>query len=108
MINITGSVLTEPRALLHALRHYALQAEIILVDFNLAVSTQTDKPPNLIPHQIFWLYSMYLPSCAVQWYILSVTVVHLIFTVVHFIVTVVHWDGQLDHANYIYQYRKSE
>ena len=77
--------------LLHALHHYALQAEIILADFNLAVSTQTDKPPNLIPHQIFWLYSMYLPSCAVQWYVLSVTVVHLIFTVVHFIGTLLGW-----------------
>ena len=30
----------EPRALLHALRHYALQAKIILEDFNLAVSIQ--------------------------------------------------------------------
>ena len=35
-----------------------LQAKIILVDFNLAVSTQTAKLPNLIPHQIFRLYSM--------------------------------------------------
>ena len=32
---------------------------IILTDFNLAVSTLTAKPPNLIPHQIFWLYSSY-------------------------------------------------
>ena len=31
----------EPRALLHALCHYALQTEIILADFNLVVSTQT-------------------------------------------------------------------
>ena len=38
----------EPRVLLHALCHYALQAKIILVDFNLTVSTQTTKPPNLI------------------------------------------------------------
>ena len=35
-----------PRALLHALRHYTLRATIIL---NLAVSTPTAKPPNLIP-----------------------------------------------------------
>ena len=48
----------EPRALLHALRHYALQAKIILADFNLVVSTQTAKPPNLIPRQIFRLYGM--------------------------------------------------
>ena len=37
-----------------------LQAEIILVDFNLAVSTQTAKPPNLIPRQIFRLYGTYI------------------------------------------------
>ena len=47
-----------PRVLLHALRHYALRAKIILADFNLAVSTLTAKPPNLIPHQIFWLYGI--------------------------------------------------
>ena len=45
-----------PRVLLHALHHYALQAKIILADFNLAVSTPTAKPPNLIPHQLLWLY----------------------------------------------------
>ena len=28
------------------------------MDFNLAVSPKTVKPPNLIPHQIFWLYSI--------------------------------------------------
>ena len=33
-----------------------LQAKIILADFNLLVSTQTAKPPNLIPRQIFQLY----------------------------------------------------
>ena len=33
--------MVEPRALLHALCHYALQAKIILADFNLAISTQT-------------------------------------------------------------------
>ena len=48
-----------PRVLLHALRHYVLQAKIILADSNLAISTQTAKPPNLIPRQIFWLYSMF-------------------------------------------------
>ena len=47
-----------PRVLLHALRHYALRVKIILADFNLAVSTPTAKPPNLIPRQIFRLYSM--------------------------------------------------
>ena len=46
----------EPRALLHALQHYALQAKITLADFNLAVSIQTAKPPNLLPCQIFRLY----------------------------------------------------
>ena len=38
-----------PRALLHALHHYVLWAKIILADFNLAVSTPTAKPPNLVP-----------------------------------------------------------
>ena len=41
----------EPRALLHALRHYPLRAEIILADFNSAVSTLTTKLPNLIHHK---------------------------------------------------------
>ena len=45
-----------PRALLHALHHYVLRAKIMLVDFNLAVSTPTAKPPNLILCQIFQLY----------------------------------------------------
>ena len=40
-----------PRALLHELHHYALRAKIILADFNLAVSTFTTKPLNLIPRQ---------------------------------------------------------
>ena len=47
-----------PRVLLHALRHYALWAKIILVDFNLAVSTPTTKPPYLIPRQIFRRYGI--------------------------------------------------
>ena len=46
-----------PRVLLHSLRHYALQAKIILADFNLAVSTPTAKLPNLNPCQIFQLYN---------------------------------------------------
>ena len=46
----------EPTALLYALHHYMLQAKIILVDFNLVVSTLTAKLPNLIPRQIFQLY----------------------------------------------------
>ena len=33
-----------------------IQYEIILADFNLEVSTLTDKLPNLIPRQIFRLY----------------------------------------------------
>ena len=49
-----------PRALLHALHHYALWAKVIL--FNLAVSTPTAKPLNLIPCQIFWLYGSLLNS----------------------------------------------
>ena len=40
----------------HALCHSALQAEIILADFNSAVSTLTTKLPSLIPRQIFWVY----------------------------------------------------
>ena len=50
-----------PKALLHALRH-VLGAKILLVDFNLAVSTPTAKLPNLIPCQIYRLYSMYHSS----------------------------------------------
>ena len=37
---------------------HALQAKIILVDFNLMVSTLTAKPPNLIPHQSLRLDGM--------------------------------------------------
>ena len=44
------------RALLHALRPYALWERIILTNFNLAVSTPTTKLPNLISCQIFRLY----------------------------------------------------
>ena len=51
-----------PRALLHALHHYALRVKIILADFNLAVSTPTAKPPNLIPRQIFRLYGTLVGS----------------------------------------------
>ena len=40
---------------------------IILVDFNLAVSTPTAKLPNLIPRQIFLLYYYsIIPSTAVK------------------------------------------
>ena len=58
-----------PRALLHALCHYALWAKIILAEFNLAVSVEIAKPPNLIPRQIFRLYgthcvhTSFLSSC---------------------------------------------
>ena len=45
-----------PRALLHVLYHYVLRAKIMLVDFNLAVSTPSAKLPNLILRQIFRLY----------------------------------------------------
>ena len=47
-----------PRVLLHALCNYTLWVKI-LVDFNLAVSTPTAKPPNLFPRQIFRLYGGY-------------------------------------------------
>ena len=46
-----------PRALLHALHHYSLQAKTILADLNLAVTTPTAKLPNLIPRH-FRLYSI--------------------------------------------------
>ena len=55
----------------HALCHSALQAEIILADFNSVVSTLTTKPPSLIPRQIFWLYvigrepGMIDPACVI-------------------------------------------
>ena len=61
-----------PRALLHGLRHYVLRAKTVLadfnlVDFNLAVSSPTAKLPNLIPHQIFWLYgSVYVVCTSVK------------------------------------------
>ena len=44
-----------PRVQLQTLRHLA---KIILADFNLPVSILTAKLPNLIPRQIFRLYSM--------------------------------------------------
>ena len=47
-----------PRVLLHALHHYVLRAKIILVDFNLSVSTLAANPQNLIPRQIFRLYGI--------------------------------------------------
>ena len=31
----------------------SLRLQMKLVDFNLAISTQTAKPPNLIPYQIW-------------------------------------------------------
>ena len=34
----------------------------LLADLNLAVSTPTAKPPNLIPHQIFRLYVRLISS----------------------------------------------
>ena len=47
--------------------HYVIMChiQITVADFNLAVSTSTAKPPNLIPCQIFRLYSMYLLYTAV-------------------------------------------
>ena len=42
-------------------------AEIILADFNSAVSTPTAKPPNLNPYQIFWLYGIYLILMPWSW-----------------------------------------
>ena len=53
---VYGGAGCEPRVLLHELRHYALRVKIILADFNLAVSIQTAKLPNLISRQIFQLY----------------------------------------------------
>ena len=47
---------TGPRALLHALHHYALWA---WADFNLAVSTQTAKLPNLILQPLHALYVLW-------------------------------------------------
>ena len=49
-----GGCQAGPRALLHALHHnYALRAKIMLTDFNVAVSTPTAKPSNLIPPSNF-------------------------------------------------------
>ena len=69
--NITGSVLAPSQLYVQLAQrdagwsqnHYCMQLRTLLhvvgeTDFNLAVSTQTAKPPNLIPHQIFWLYGM--------------------------------------------------
>ena len=47
------NLVVAPRSVL---RHSALQAEIILGDFNSAVSILTTKPLSLIPRQISWLY----------------------------------------------------
>ena len=52
----------EPRVLLHESCHYVLRMKIILADFNLAVSIQTAKLPNLIPRQIFQLYDTSLTN----------------------------------------------
>ena len=48
------------RALLHALRHYALRVKIMLADFNLAVSTLTTKLPNLISRQCLYQHVLKL------------------------------------------------
>ena len=42
-----------------------LQATI-MVDFNLAVSTQTAKPSNLIPRQIFRLYGSVISAILIS------------------------------------------
>ena len=57
-------------------------SKIILANFNLAVTTLTAKPPNLIPHQIFQLYGNY-DFCA-PWQITSAIdlCVHAEFAVV--------------------------
>ena len=44
----------QPRVLLHAIRHYALQAKIILTDFNLAVSTPTTKLTSPLNFPAIW------------------------------------------------------
>ena len=55
----TAGVERPGQELLHALHHYALRAEIILADFNLAVSPPTAKLPNIVSCQIFRLYGIY-------------------------------------------------
>ena len=57
-----------PRALLHALHHYALH-KIILADFNLAVSTPTAKTAKFKSLLIFQLYG----SCSVAEFLNSIT-----------------------------------
>ena len=49
-----------PRALLHALCHYTLQAKMILVDFNLAVSTRlpTAKFNSLSNFLAIWYFCL--------------------------------------------------
>ena len=69
-----------PRGLQHVLHHYALRvpgagtAEIILADFNSAVSTPTAKPPNLNPCKIFRLYGITLLDSGTQKWMLRNTV----------------------------------
>ena len=44
--------------------HTYMHTVEILADFNLPVLPKTAKPPNLIPHQIFWLYGMMDSRCS--------------------------------------------
>ena len=58
--------------------HLKLNHAITVTDFNLADSTQTTKPPILIPHQIFWLYGIWK---------LAGYVYHLVSTIMALITT---------------------
>ena len=50
----TAGVERQRQELLHALRHYALWAKIILADFNLAVSPPTAKHSSLSNFPAIW------------------------------------------------------
>ena len=65
--------------LLHALHHYTLWAKIILGDFNLAVSTQVAKLPNLIPCQIFQLYCRTVAT-NIQFFIFKFQIICLLWS----------------------------
>ena len=56
----TGGALNGAKSATACITSLRIAYEIILADFNLAVSTLAAKPPNLIPHQIFRLYGISL------------------------------------------------
>ena len=84
----------EPRMLLHALHHYTLWANIILADFNLAVSTQAAKLPNLILRQIFQLYGRTLDT-NIQFFVFKFQTICLVWSFTPKIQCLLKVDGNI-------------